>query len=168
MNLNRDAEALQSFREVIALDPRYDEAFYNIGWILKGSDKASAKSAFMKAIELDGKYAGAHRELGWILRQEKQFGLAEQHLRRAVELNPADSWAWLYFGNFFGQKVNFRAQRMLFGAATITPRTNGIRAGHSLVSTKTEETKKGQLASIIKPCWFLLTSPLFSSTMDDF
>jgi len=67
MNLERDAEALQSFREVVALDPGYDEAFYHIGSILKASDQAGAKWAFMKAIELDDKYAAAHREVGWIL-----------------------------------------------------------------------------------------------------
>ncbi len=117
MNLKRDAEALQSFREVIALDPRYDEAFYNIGWILKASDKPSAKSAFMKVIELDDKHPGAHRELGWILTTSKQFDLAEQHLRRAVELNSEDSWARVYLGSLLWAKGEFTAAEDAFWIA---------------------------------------------------
>lgn len=99
MDLERYEEALQSFHKAIALDQSFEEAFYNIGWLLRNTDEVGAQSAFTKAIDLDNNYASAHRELGWILVKAKQFDLAEGHLRRAAELNPADAWAWVYLGN---------------------------------------------------------------------
>lgn len=77
MSLKRYEDALCLFRKVVALDPRYEEAFYNIGWLLRSTDEAQAKSAFVKAIELDSGYASAHRELGWMFRKAKQLDLAE-------------------------------------------------------------------------------------------
>lgn len=109
MGLKRYEEALQSFRKAVALDPSYEEAFYNIGWLLRNTAEGEAKSAFTKAIELDKDYAAAHRELGWILRKEKQLDLADRHLRKATELNPADAWAWVYLGNVLWGKGEFSA-----------------------------------------------------------
>ncbi len=109
IGLKRYEEALQSFRKAVALDPRYEEAFYNIGWLLRNSDEAEAESAFTKAIELESDYASAHRELGWIFRKAKQLDRAERHLRRATVLNPADAWAWVYLGNLLWGKGEFSA-----------------------------------------------------------
>jgi len=35
--------------------------------------------------------------------------LAERHLRRATELNPADAWTWVYLGNLLWRKGEFSA-----------------------------------------------------------
>jgi tetratricopeptide (TPR) repeat protein len=114
MNLNQDHEALQSFRRAVELDPSYDEAFYNIGRLLRNTDEAAARSAFTRAIELDNTYAGAHRELGWILRKANELDLAERHLRPATELNAGDAWAWVYLGNLLWAKGKFSAGEEAF------------------------------------------------------
>jgi tetratricopeptide (TPR) repeat protein len=109
MDLERYEQALESFRKAVALDPSYEEAFYNIGWLLRNTDEVGAQSAFAKALELDNSHASAHRELGWILRKAKQLDLAELHLRQATQLNPADAWAWVYLGNLLWGKGEFSA-----------------------------------------------------------
>jgi tetratricopeptide (TPR) repeat protein len=111
MDMERYEEALESFNRAVALDQGLEEAFYNIGWLLRNTDEAAAQRAFSKAVELDSSYGSAHRELGWILRKQNQLEAAEDHLRQSTELNPDDSWAWVYLGNVLWGKGEFRAAR---------------------------------------------------------
>lgn len=117
MSLGRYEDALHSLRRAVVLDPSYDEAFYNMGYLLRDADQAEARAAFAKAIELDKNYANAHRELGWLLRRANQFDPAEAHLRRATELNPADAWAWVYLGNLLWAEGQFPSAESSFKQA---------------------------------------------------
>lgn len=99
--LGRTEKALEAFREATGIDPGFDEAFLNIGLLLKGIDDEGAEVAFRKVVDLDDGCAEAHRELGWIERKSERLSSAELHLRRATELNPHDTWAWVYLGNLF-------------------------------------------------------------------
>src|SRR5262249_16329302 len=59
-----------------------------------------AKEAAVRALELDETLSEAHDALGWVeLNYEWNWSLAEQHLERAIELNPGnalahDHYAW--------------------------------------------------------------------------
>ena len=52
------------FRKAIELDPKYADAYNNLGNALRGQKKLDeAIAAYRKAIELDPKYANAHNNL---------------------------------------------------------------------------------------------------------
>ena len=97
--LGRTAEARQSYLRAIEIDPEFEEAYYNLGVLLRGSDPRKAQELFAKALQLDPNYAAAHSELGWVLRQHGSLAEAEYHLRRAIELQPEAAWTHVYLAN---------------------------------------------------------------------
>jgi tetratricopeptide (TPR) repeat protein len=98
-NLGRDREAQESYRRAIALDPLFDEAYYNLGVLLRDTAPTEAEVLFAKVLEIDPTFAAAHREIGWVYRKLDRIAEAEFHVRRAIELQPDDAWAHIYLGN---------------------------------------------------------------------
>lgn len=99
-NLKRDLEAEEAYRSAIRIDPKYEEAYYNLGVLLRDDRPSEAQTLFRKALELDPDYACAHRELGWVLHSRRSDPEIEGHLRRAIELEPDDAWAHIYLGSY--------------------------------------------------------------------
>ncbi len=94
-------KAIQYFREAIALDPRYGQAYAGLAdaFALLGSmpnaefprsnAMALARQAASKALELDGSLAEAHASLAFIrMHYDWDFVGAEKEFQRAIELNP--------------------------------------------------------------------------------
>jgi tetratricopeptide (TPR) repeat protein len=78
-------------RQALALDPNYDEAYFNLGSSLLGQARADeALDAYLAACRIDPDYVEAHREAGAILLDESKYAEAEMHLRKALELSPND------------------------------------------------------------------------------
>jgi len=102
--------ARESFKRAIAIDPGYDEAYYNLATTFRDEDPGEALRLLTKALELDPQYSSAHRELGLVLRGMERLDEAERHVRRAIELDPSDGWARIYLGNILW------AQRLLDAA----------------------------------------------------
>jgi tetratricopeptide (TPR) repeat protein len=105
-NIGKTQEAEQAHRRAIGLDPKYEEAYYNLGVVLKYDRPAEAQALFRTALELDPVYACAHRELGFLLTNAGANQEAETHLRKSIELAPNDVWAHIYLGSHlwrFGQ-----------------------------------------------------------------
>jgi tetratricopeptide (TPR) repeat protein len=98
-DLDRNSEASECFEAALRIDPSYEEAYFNLGVLTKDSDPKQAEAFFLEAVTLDPDYAPAHRELGWLLSHTEPGAQAEYHLRRALELNPSDSWGRIYLGN---------------------------------------------------------------------
>jgi protein O-GlcNAc transferase len=113
-HLRRDAEAEESYRQAIALDPQFDEAYFNLGVLLRETNPQEAEALFRKALELDPDYSPAHRELGWACRKGERLAEAERHVRRAIELQPDDGWAHIYLGNILWRKRDVRGARSEF------------------------------------------------------
>jgi tetratricopeptide (TPR) repeat protein len=103
-HLGRDGEAEESYRRAIELDPEFDEAYYNLGVLLRDTAPAEAESLFVKALQLDSNSTSAHRELGWIYGKLGRIAEAELHVRKAIELSPDDAWAHIYLGNILWRK----------------------------------------------------------------
>jgi tetratricopeptide (TPR) repeat protein len=103
-NLGRDSEAQESYRRAIALDPQFDEAYYNLGVLLRDTAPAEAEALFARVLEIDPTCADAHRELGWVYRKLDRTAEAEFHVRRAIELQPDDAWGHIYLGNVLWRK----------------------------------------------------------------
>jgi superkiller protein 3 len=124
----RDAEALGCLREVLEIDPEYEEAHYNIGCHLRrAGDLEAAMACFQRAIDIDPDYAVAHAELGFALMRRKHsldgrrsdldVHRALRHLRRSVKLDPEYHWSRLYLGNLLWSLQRPRQARTHYEAA---------------------------------------------------
>lgn len=117
LKLGRVAAARESFTKAINIDPRFDEAYYNLGVTFALEDPGKAITLLRKAVELDPEYAIAHCELGWVLRRLERYREAELHLRRSVELDDSDGLAHVYLGNLFRTKRDFSGAEHAFRKA---------------------------------------------------
>jgi Flp pilus assembly protein TadD len=84
-------EAIAAFREALALDPGYADAFYNLGAsLLKKGRVEEAIEALRHAVSLSPHDGLAQRALGMALRQSGELVGAAVSLQRAVDLLPND------------------------------------------------------------------------------
>jgi len=114
--------ARAAFEEAIALDPEYEEAFFNLALIEEKSNLEKARELLERAIQLDPNRGAAHGVLGRICQKMKEPALAEQHYRRALEVDPTDYWATLYLANLLGTlKRNQEAEQVYKSAIEMRP-----------------------------------------------
>ncbi|MDT7605407.1 MAG: eukaryotic-like serine/threonine-protein kinase, partial [Acidobacteriota bacterium] len=105
------AKALASYQRAVALDPNYAHAYaaladyYNMLGVYSAlpfaEASAKAKAAALKAIALDDSLAEGYSALGYAtLTHDFDWRAAEDHLRRAVELNPNYATGQLWYGYY--------------------------------------------------------------------
>jgi len=99
--LGRHDEAEECLRKALKVDPDYDEAHYNLGYIYRGKGKfALAEKHLRRAIEIDPKYALAYGELGALLAgQKNRTKEGVSCLRNALDHDPNDGWSIAYLAN---------------------------------------------------------------------
>jgi DNA-binding winged helix-turn-helix (wHTH) protein/tetratricopeptide (TPR) repeat protein len=102
--------AISYFRQAVALDPSYALAYVGLADAYRSFPLNSdmppdeffprAKAALRKAVEIDDTLAEAHAVLGFtIFWYDWDWGAAENHLRRALELNPNDADTHLFYAH---------------------------------------------------------------------
>lgn len=117
--LDRTAEAKLVLEEALQINPNYEEAMFNLAENLGQNNPNAAIDWLNRAIQIDPNYSAAHRELGVHLVRQRKLLNAEYHLRRALELNPADYWAHMQLANLLGiQSRNLEAEQ-IYGFATV-------------------------------------------------
>lgn len=117
LNNGKAIEAEQVYRRALRVDPKYEEAYYNLGVLLRDGRPSEAQTSFRTALELDPDFACAHRELGYVLSHSGANPEAEDHLRRALELDPRDAWARIYLGTYLWMRADVEAAVAEFRAA---------------------------------------------------
>lgn len=100
-------EAVEYFQHAIQIAPDYAAAYAGLSdaYLAQGFTEANmtevesgALSAALKAIELDDQLAEAHIALANIKLYYLEWTMAEQELKRALELNPGSVDAHIYYG----------------------------------------------------------------------
>lgn len=103
--------SILSFEQAIAKDPQWPLGYAGLAdSYVTLSDyyrpprevMPKAKNAAQKALELDEKLSEAHDALGWLdFIYEWNWAAAEQHLKRAIELNSGNALAHDHYANYF-------------------------------------------------------------------
>ena len=107
--LRRHDEAEECLRKALKVDPDYEEAHYNLGYIYRAKGKfALAEKHLRRAIEIDPKYGIAYAELGQLLAKDRAKE-ATSLLRRAVKYNPNDLWSRAYLADALSRLRKLKA-----------------------------------------------------------
>jgi len=133
--LKRSPEGVPWLHRALEVDPNYEEAHYNLGFLRRrDGDLEGAIACFRRAIELDPNYAKAHAELASDVARrvarpasfdDPNWVEAVKHYRRAVELDPNDGWSHAHLSvmdktSIAETKIHHRAaMRLLPEAAPI-------------------------------------------------
>lgn len=99
--LRRMEESEECLRKALRLDPDYEEAHYNLGYIYRMKGKfALAEKHLKRAIKIDRKYGLAYAELGQLLaRRKDRTKESASLLKRAIYYDPNDGWSRAYLAN---------------------------------------------------------------------
>jgi tetratricopeptide (TPR) repeat protein len=148
-SLDRDDEALASYKAALQIEPNNEEAYFNIGGCyLYKKDSEQAIVNFRRAIEIDPEYALAYQELGYLVGSSKS-GVprpeARQMLETSTRLNPKDFWTRLYFANLLWNLDELSAAEVQYKAAVdLAPDVSLVHTsyGEFLAETKGSELAK--------------------------
>jgi tetratricopeptide (TPR) repeat protein len=97
--LANPAAAQDAFEEAIRMDPRYEEALYNLAAMQEETNPSIAVELLERAIEIDSDYSLAHQRLGILAHRSGDLIRAEHHFRRSLETDHTDYWSYLYLAN---------------------------------------------------------------------
>lgn len=148
LRLGQNERAESEFRIALEIDPKYEEALFNLALLEMESDSGKAFSLLQKAIDIDPRYSAAHRELGVLFQKQDNLREAEYHLRRALELDPADYWAQMYLANLLGvQGRNTEAEETYRFATTLHPE---IKEGIEIFARFLDSVGKTEEAAAVR------------------
>jgi TolB-like protein/Flp pilus assembly protein TadD len=133
-------QALVEFERAIALDPGFAPAWSgladthalmsNYGQAVPREAMPKARDAALKAVALEDGSAEGHASLALVLACfDWDFAAAEREFRRALDLNPNYSTAWLWYGQFLARLGrHHEAQAKLEQALKADPLSRVLRA----------------------------------------
>ena len=82
-------EAAEQYQAVIALDPKFIEAYVNLGNIYQAEGRLDeALAEYYKAMDLNGGYAVIHMYIGEIMLDQGKYSRATMYFSEAVRLQP--------------------------------------------------------------------------------
>ena len=94
-------EAGTAFNAALAIDPRFDLALYNLGWVeLKNKKRnyAKAEAFFRKTLRVNPSYKEAFYGLGMVFGYQKQYEIAHRYFSKALALDKTFLTAWKWRG----------------------------------------------------------------------
>ncbi len=110
-------KAAELFNKAIEIDQRFAPAYAELavllahgGAYLVGAeigDRALARKWADKALELDPTLAQTHAALGWLDSSDWNWRGAEEHYKRAIELNPSYATAHTWYAQYLGGMRRF-------------------------------------------------------------
>ncbi|HYT20704.1 MAG TPA: tetratricopeptide repeat protein [Candidatus Polarisedimenticolia bacterium] len=110
-------KAAELFNKAIEIDPRFAPAYAGLAALLahggaylvgaEVSDRALARKWADKAMELEPTLAETHAALGWLDSSDWNWKGAEEHYKRAIELNASDATAHTWYSQFLASMRRF-------------------------------------------------------------
>ncbi len=95
------AQAREAYAQAIAIDPRFDLAYYNRGWTwlrVRPQEYAKAREDFEQALRIKPDYKEALYGLGMVYGYQDRYGIAERYLSQALEIDDMFLTAWKWRG----------------------------------------------------------------------
>jgi choline-sulfatase len=89
--LGRADEAKSWLNKALQSNPQNYRAWYQMGLLDAGSDKAAAQSAYEKTVAIQPNFSAGQRELGMLLFQQKKYAAAAPYLEKAIKLGLEDA-----------------------------------------------------------------------------
>ncbi len=100
-NLNRPSDAKPEYEKAIALDPKFFEAYLNLGTLLLESSPKDAIAPLRKAVELQPAQNHPHYLLAVALDRSGDQAAAAEQFQQILGLEPNDVPALRYLGWYF-------------------------------------------------------------------
>lgn len=117
---DQDESAKRACQIAIDLDPNCEEAYYLLGEATRKESKSEAINLYRKAIGIDPNYQLAWQALGSLLcASEDTLDEGIECLKKAIELDSDDGWAYVYLANAYWKKGDFQKAEIEY--------KNGIR-----------------------------------------
>jgi tetratricopeptide (TPR) repeat protein len=102
------SEAIDAFLHAIELDPKYSEAYYNLGHAYyKLHRYEEALDAYKKAVKIKPSYVDAQISIGIVASMLSMYDEAAAALKKAVKLKPNYAEAHYNLGNVYGEMENY-------------------------------------------------------------
>jgi tetratricopeptide (TPR) repeat protein len=93
--------ARKSYSQALELDPRFDLAYYNLGWTYikqEPSDYAQARAQFEKAMTINPNFKEAYYGMGMVYGYQDQYEIAQLYFSKAIDIDKAFLTAWKWRG----------------------------------------------------------------------
>jgi serine/threonine protein kinase/Tfp pilus assembly protein PilF len=137
-------KASESFRQAIAIDPRYASAYAGLAdaytelsfyTFTPSETMPKAREAANKALELDDRLGEAHNSLAIIkMYFDWDFAGAEQEFKRAIDLNPGSALIHMWYGWYLGLMGRFEESfKEMQGAQELDPLSATNNSGIGIV-----------------------------------
>jgi tetratricopeptide (TPR) repeat protein len=120
LNSGNAAAAIPLFERVIQLDPKYKQAWNDLGLsYLRGGKYDEGAISFRKQLELDPSDAHANDYLGVVLNQQKKYSEAADAFRKQIAVNPLDTVAHAALGGILLEQHDYAQAVIELEKATI-------------------------------------------------
>ncbi len=123
--IGRHKEAELKLKKAIEFQPKYANAYFNLGCIYINQGNLIRAEIFLrKAIELKSDFALAHYNLGFILKDLGRLKEAELYNRKAIEVDPQLTDAYLSLSTIDTSDTNQKWKNQLFSKRLLKNKNN--------------------------------------------
>ena len=163
LEAGRFEEAATHLRQAVALDPKYADAYENLGLALRKLGRwKEAESAYRRAIQIAPRDALARNNLGFLLIKRGRLAEAEKQLKLAMKLQPSLHLAFANYGECLERQGRRReAVVPLRNAVRLAPDDASYRLNLALALEDSgfarESLEQFDSASRLNPRWPQLT-----------
>ena len=165
----KDWEVANShYQKALEIDPRFDLAYYNLGWsFLKKSPKdfIKAQNNFETALKINPNYKEALYGLAMVYGYQDRYEISKLYLTKAKDLDSQFLTAWKWLGVVNNEMNNFDESLLAFGEAIkLNPGDSKLYVRRARLFSKNGQFEQGiedlRLAAEMDPdnrrIWFYL------------
>jgi superkiller protein 3 len=108
MKDKKSREAIEKFKQVLAINPNHTDALYELGWCYNDlKEYTRAMENLRKARQVWTEVAKVHYELGYAFEKQNYYDSAIKCYNKCLEISPTYSLAFKQLGNIAYYKENY-------------------------------------------------------------